>query len=389
MTESSRARGPLAGVRVVELAGIGPAPFCAMALSDMGADVVRIDRPAVGPAATGGIADITDGILARGRRSIAIDLKHPEGLATALDLIAAADICMEGFRPGVVERLGLGPADCLARNPRLVYGRLTGWGQNGPYAPRAGHDLNYIAVAGALAPVGRRDGRPVPPLNLVGDFAGGGMLLAMGLLAALLHARQTGEGQVVDAAMVDGAAYLMTMMYELLGRGGWVETRESNPNDGGAHFYDVYETADDQYVAVAAMEPQFYQRLLAGIGVDAADLPPQWDRAGWPAAKQRLAEVFRRRTRDEWCEILAGVDACVAPVLTMSEALSHPHNVTRETFVEVGGIMQPAPAPRFSVTPSPRPRPGAGAGAHTDEILRAHGLADGDIKALRASGAVA
>ena len=383
------AGGPLAGVTVVEFAGIGPAPFCAMALSDMGADVVRIDRPVVRPTGGGGLASITEGILTRGRRSIAVDLKHPDGLATALDLVSTADICIEGFRPGVMERLGLGPDVCLERNPALIYGRLTGWGQDGPYASSAGHDLNYIAIAGALAPVGRRDGRPVPPLNLIGDFAGGGMLLAMGLLGGLLHARQTGEGQVVDAAMVDGAAYLMTMMYELLGRGAWVEERESNPNDGGAHFYDVYETADGQYLSVAAMEPQFYEALLAGIGVDRADLPPQWDRAGWPAAKARLADIFRNRTRDEWCDLLDGTDTCVAPVLTMGEALTHPHNVARRTFVEVGGVLQPAPAPRFSKTPSAHPTAATAPGAHTDEILLERGMSEASIAALRSAGAVA
>ncbi|MHB1487893.1 MAG: CaiB/BaiF CoA transferase family protein [Acidimicrobiales bacterium] len=382
-------RGPLSGLSVVEFAGIGPAPFCAMVLSDLGADVVRIDRPADAAPDPGGLATITDGILTRGRRSIAIDLKHPDGVATALDLVGAADVCIEGFRPGVMERLGLGPDVCLGRNPRLTYGRLTGWGQEGPYASRAGHDLNYIAIAGALAPIGRRGARPVPPLNLVGDFAGGSMLLAMGLLAGVLHARATGEGQVVDAAMVDGSAYLMTMMYELLGRGAWVEERESNPNDGGAHFYDVYETADGKYLSVAAMEPRFFDTLLARIGVDPADIPPQWDSEGWPAAKEHLAAVFRSRTRDDWCDLLEGSDTCVAPVLTMGEALTDAHNVARQTFIDVGGVRQPAPAPRFSKTPAARPAASASPGAHTEEILAERGLSAESIAALRAAGAVA
>lgn len=381
-------QGPLSGVSVVEFAGIGPAPFCAMMMSDLGADVIRIDRPADGVPVGGGLETITDGILTRGRRSIAVNLKHPDGVAVALDLLGGADICIEGFRPGVMERLGLGPDVCLERNPRLVYGRLTGWGQDGPYAARAGHDLNYIAIAGALAPIGRRGSRPVPPLNLVGDFAGGSMILAVGLVAGVLHARATGEGQVVDASMVDGSAYLMTMMYELLGRGAWIEERESNPNDGGAHFYDVYETADSKYLSVAAMEARFFDELLARIGIDPADIPPQWDHDGWPAAKERLAGVFRSRTRDEWCDLLAGTDTCVAPVLTMGEALTDPHNVARRTFVDVGGVRQPAPAPRFSRTPTEIRRPPSHPGADTDQGLTAWGIEEPEIARLRQSGAI-
>lgn len=379
--------GPLAGIRVVELAGIGPAPFCAMLLADLGADVVRIDRPPVpGGDPRAGIGSLTDGILGRGRRSVALDLKHPDGLATALDLVAGADALLEGFRPGVTERLGLGPEVCLDRNPRLVYARLTGWGQDGPLAQRAGHDLTYIALAGALAPVGGE--RPVAALNLVGDFAGGGLLTAFGIVAALLEARGSGRGQVVDAAMVDGSAYLMTMMYELLGRGAWVEERESNPNDGGAPFYRTYETADGEHVAVAAMEPQFWAELVTRTGLDAADLPPQWDRAGWPELTRRLAAVFRTRTRAQWAAELADTDACVAPVLRMSEALAHPHNVARGTFTTVDGIAQPAPVPRFGRTPGAVARPAARAGEHTDEVLAEHGVAADRIAALRASGAV-
>lgn len=352
--------GPLTGVKVVEVAGIGPAPFCAMVLSDLGAEVVRIDRiPRPGGARGAGVDALTEGILGRGRRSVALDLKHPDGMATALDLVAEADALVEGFRPGVMERLGLGPNACLQRNPRLVYGRLTGWGQEGPYAQTPGHDLNYIALSGALAAIGRRGQRPVPPLNLIGDFAGGGLLLAVGIAAALVERDRSGRGQVVDAAMVDGSAYLMTMAYELLGRGLWMEEREANPNDGAAHFYDVYETADGEYVSIAAMEPQFYAELLERIGLADADLPPQWDRARWPELTDQLAAVFRSRTRAEWCALLEGTDACFAPVLRMSDAISHPHNVHRGTFTTVDGVAVAAPAPRFSRTPAAVARPAA------------------------------
>jgi alpha-methylacyl-CoA racemase len=383
--------GPLSGVRVLEIAGIGPAPFCAMMLSDLGAEVIRIDRiPAAdaGTTAASGVGTLSDGILGRGRRSVALDLKSPEGVALVLDLVADSDALIEGFRPGVLERLGIGPDECLRRNPKLVYGRLTGWGQEGPYAQAAGHDLNYIALAGALAPIGRRGERPVPPLNLIGDFAGGGMLLATGITAALVEAGRSGQGQVVDAAMVDGSAYLMTMMYELLGRGGWVQERGSNPNDGGAHFYDVYETADGEHVSVAAMEPRFYAELLDRIGLAAEDLPAQWDPASWPELSARLAEVFRTRTRAQWCELLEGTNACFAPVLRMSEAIEHPHNVHRGTFTTVAGVPQPAPAPRFSRTPGAVARPAARAGEHTDEVLAEHGVSAERIDALRRSGAV-
>lgn len=382
--------GPLAGIRVVEFAGIGPAPFCGMVLSDLGADVVRIDRipgpPADGPPT--GMATLTEGILGRGRRSVGVDLKNPDGKAVAADLVAGADALIEGFRPGVMERLGFGPEECLEVNPRLVYGRLTGWGQDGPYAQAAGHDLNYIALAGALAPIGRRGQRPVPPLNVLGDFAGGGMLLAMGLAAALVEAGRSGRGQVVDAAMVDGSAYLMTMMFELLGRGAWTEEHEANPNDGGAHFYDVYATADGRHVSVAPMEPQFYAELLRRLGPDADGLPEQWDRERWPEATERLAAVFRTRTRDEWCDLLEGTDACFAPVLTMSEAPSHPHNVHRATFTTLDGAPTPAPAPRFSRTPAAVAGPAPVAGQHTDQVLAEAGLPRERIDALRASGAV-
>lgn len=381
--------GPLSGVRVVEFAGIGPAPFCAMMLSDLGADVVRIDRPALPTAPVDpSMGSFVEGILGRGRRSIALNLKRPEAMSIALDLVAAADAVIEGFRPGVMERLGVGPDVCLQRNPKLVYGRLTGWGQDGPYALAAGHDLNYIALAGALAPVGRREGPPVAALNLVGDFAGGGMLMATGILAALHEAGRSGRGQVVDAAMVDGSAYLMTMMYELLGRGAWTERRQSNPNDGAAHFYDTYETSDGEYVAIAAMEPQFYAELIEKIGLADANLPPQWDRTRWPELRERLAAVFRTRSRAQWCAQLEGSNACFAPVLRMSEALTHPHNVARSTFTTVDGVAVPSPAPRFDRTPAGVARGASPPGEHTDEVLTELGTSAERIAELRGSGAV-
>jgi alpha-methylacyl-CoA racemase len=387
----SPATGPLSGVRVIEIAGAGPAPFCAMMLSDLGADVVRIDRipdlevdTTTGP----GMASFADGVLGRGRRSVAIDLKSAEGVAVVLDLVADSDALLEGFRPGVMERLGIGPEECFRRNPRLVFGRITGWGQDGPYAQAAGHDLNYIALAGALAPIGRKGERPVPPLNLIGDFGGGGMLLSVGVIAALLESARSGRGQVVDAAMVDGSAYLMTMMYELLGRGSWVQDREANPNDGGAHFYDVYETADGEHVSIAAMEPRFYAELLDRLGLPAEDLPAQWDPRNWPELSERLAAVFRTRTRAQWCELLEGTNACFAPVLRMSEAIHHPHNVYRGTFTTVAGVPQPSPAPRFSRTPAAVTRPAARPGEHTDEVLSERGLPSERIHRLRRSGRI-
>lgn len=381
--------GPLNGVTVVELAAAGPAPFCAMLLSDLGANVISIHRPSsVGTAPADPIAAMTEGTLGRGRRSVAIDLKSPDGLATAFQLLDRADVLVEGFRPGVTERLGLGPEECLARNPSLVYGRMTGWGQDGPNARAAGHDINYVALSGVLAHVGRRDQRPVPPLNLVGDFGGGGMLLALGVVAALFEQRSSGQGQVVDGAMVDGSALLMTMMYELLGRGAWDERREANLNDGGAPFYDVYETSDGKFLAVGAMEPKFYAELMDGVGM-VPGVADQWDRTQWPRTKERLAAAFRGRTRDEWCDLLEGTDACVTPVLTMSEAMRHPHNIARATFTEVGGILQPAPAPRFSRTQTEIQSPPVPAGEHTDAVLTELGLSNERIMALRARGIVA
>jgi alpha-methylacyl-CoA racemase len=380
--------GPLSGVRIIEIAGIGPGPFCAMMLADMGADVIRVDRA---QAVRGGDPSAPPAdVLNRGRRSVGVDLKHPDGVALVLDLVEGADALIEGFRPGVAERLGIGPDQCLERNPKLVYGRMTGWGQSGPYAHTAGHDINYIALAGALDPIGRAGGPPVPPLNLVGDFGGGGLVLAYGLVCALLEATHSGKGQVVDAAMVDGAAVLMTMFHAFTAMGIWNDQRGTNLLDTGAHFYDTYETADGKYVAVGSIEPQFYAELLrlTDLGDD-GDFAAQMDRSRWPELKERIAEVFRTKSRDEWCQIMEGTDVCFAPVLSMSEAPKHPHNVERGTFVEVSGITQPAPAPRFSRTAAEIQRPPAHAGQHTDEILAEAGLDAPRIAALREAGAIA
>jgi alpha-methylacyl-CoA racemase len=373
--------GPLRGVKVVELAGIGPGPFCAMLLADLGAEVLRVERPASNLPAW-------PTLLARGRRRLAVDLKHPEGAGVVLDLVAGADALVEGFRPGVAERLGVGPDACLARNPRLVYGRVTGWGQEGPLAQAAGHDVDYIALAGALHPVGPAGGPPVPPLNLVGDFGGGGMLLALGVVAALLETGRSGQGQVVDAAMVDGAALLTTQLHELLAAGLWTDHRGANLLDGGAPFYTVYETADGRHLAVGALEPEFYAELLQRVGLAEEELPAQLDRDGWPELRERLAEVFRTRTRDDWCRLLEGTDACVAPVLSPTEAPTHPHNRARTAFVDVGGVVQPAPAPRFSRTPCPRPEPPTTPHADPDQTLSGWGLSGKEVARLRSTGAI-
>ena len=379
--------GPLTGVRVIEIAGIGPGPFCAMMLADMGADVVRVDRAS---AVRGGDPDRPPlDVMARGRRSIGVDLKSLEGLDTVLSLVEGADALLEGFRPGVAERLGIGPDECLARNPALVYGRMTGWGQNGPYAPTAGHDINYISLAGVLHAIGRAGEAPVPPLNLVGDFGGGGMYLAFGMVCALLEARTSGQGQVVDAAMVDGAASLMTFMSGVRVSGMWKDERGTNMLDTGAHFYDVYETSDGRHISLGPIEPQFYAELRELLGLHGSEWDPQHDRARWPELKQKLAAVVAQRTRDEWCELLEGTDTCFAPVLSPSEAPEHPHNRERGTFTEVAGVVQPGPAPRFSRTPGAIRRPPPHAGQHTDEILAEHGLDAEAIAALRASRAVA
>jgi alpha-methylacyl-CoA racemase len=379
--------GPLEGIKVLEIAGIGPGPFCAMMLADMGADVVRVDR--AGNVMGGDPANPPADVLNRGRRSVGVDLKHPDGVDTVLALVEQADALIEGFRPGVMERLGLGPDECLARNPRLVYGRMTGWGQDGPYAHTAGHDINYIALAGALDPIGRRGEAPVPPLNLIGDFGGGGMLLAYGVVCGILSARTTGQGQVVDAAMVDGAAVLTAMFHGFRAMGIWQDERGTNLLDTGAHFYDVYETADGRYVSIGSIEPQFYAELLRLTGLEGEELPWQHDRNAWPELKERLAGIFRSKTRDEWCELMEGTDVCFAPVLSLPEAPEHPHNVHRETFVDRDGVVQPAPAPRFSATPVEVQRPPAHAGQHTDEVLADWGLDDEHVAKLRAAGAVA
>jgi alpha-methylacyl-CoA racemase len=378
--------GPLAGLRVVEMAGIGPAPFAGMLLSDMGADVVRIDRKGAG----GGDAFDSiksGGFLDRGRRSIALDLKKPEAIAAALALIEAADALIEGFRPGVMERLGLGPEVCLARNPGLVFGRVTGWGQTGPLAKSAGHDIDYIALTGALHAIGGKDA-PAPPLNLLGDFGGGAMALAFGVVCALLEARASGRGQIVDAAMTDGVALMMAMTYSLRAMGRWRDERQANALDGGAPFYGVYRCADGKWLAVGALEPQFFAALVAAIGLDARVFVDRWNPADWPALRLALEAAFARRTRDEWCAILEGEDACVAPVLDMEEAPRHPHNAARATFLFGHGAPQPAPAPRFSRTPPEIAGPPAAPGEHGEAILRERGFTTERIEALKQCGAL-
>jgi alpha-methylacyl-CoA racemase len=360
--------GPLSGVRIVEFEGIGPGPFCGMLLSDLGADVIRIDGPR--SRSGGGARDVTG----RGRRSISLDLKNPADVETCLALIEKADALIEGYRPGVLEKLGLGPDVVHARAPRVVYGRMTGWGQFGPLAKAAGHDLNYIALTGALWATGRKGEPPAPPLNLIGDYGGGALYLAFGLLAGILHARATGQGQVIDVAMTDGAASLTSMFWGLRAAGVWRDTRDANLLDGGAHFYDCYETSDGRWVSIGAIEPQFYDLLLEKTGITDPDFGHQMNAAGWPALSDKIAAVFRTRTRDEWSALMEGTDVCFAPVLDWTEAAAHPHNVARQTFVEVEGVVQPAPAPRFSATPgairSVAPKPGQ----HSAEILADWGI---------------
>ncbi|WP_430438007.1 CaiB/BaiF CoA transferase family protein [Oceanibaculum nanhaiense] len=385
MADTDR-KGPLAGLRIVEFAGIGPAPFCAMLLADMGAEVVRLDR--LEPSGLGIPKPARFELMNRGRRSVAIDLKQPEGVACALDLIARADALIEGFRPGTMERLGLGPDVCLARNSKLVYGRLTGWGQDGPLAHSAGHDMNYIALAGMLAGIGREGAPPTPPLNLVGDFGGGGMLLAFGLVCALLEAQRSGKGQVVDAAMVDGAALLGTMFFGLRAAGIHREERGRNLLDSGAPHYEVYECADGKYVAVAPIEAKFRRELLQRIGFDPAAFPDVEDSANWPAAKQLLAVRFREKSRADWCALLEGTDSCFAPVLDLDEAPEHPHNQARDAFPIIGGIAQPAPAPRFSRTAPALPAAPVAAGADSRAVLEGWGLDAARIETLFACGAV-
>lgn len=377
--------GPLAGVRVVEMVGIGPCPFAAMMLADMGAEVIRIDRKAApGEHNPYPMLGTRHDVMARGRRSLALDLKQPAGCLAALRLVEGADVLLEGFRPGVMERLGLGPGTCLERNPKLVYGRVTGWGQDGPLAPAAGHDINYVALSGMLHAMGRKDSPPAPPLNVVGDFGGGGMMLAFGVVCAVLAARQSGQGQVVDAAMTDGAALLGAMMYGLRGFGAWTGEREANLLDGGAPFYDTYACSDGKFIALGAIEPQFFAKLLALTGTVDESFAQRWDKAQWPRQKEGLAALFARRTREEWCRLLEGSDACFSPVLDMAEAPQHPHNAARHTFVEIDGVTQPAPAPRFSRTPPPMPSAPSNPGQDSDAILRDWGFTAESIEALRA-----
>lgn len=358
------AQGPLNGVKIVEFAGIGPGPFCGMLLSDMGADVIRIDRPGNGK--PGKAYDV----MSRGRRSISLNLKDPADVETCLKLIEKADGLIEGFRPGVMERNGLGPDVVLARNPKLVYGRMTGWGQYGSLAHSAGHDLNYIALTGALHAMGRDGEPPAPPLNLVGDYGGGALYLAMGLLAGIINVKNGGKGQVVDTAMTDGAASLTTMFWGMRAMGVWNDTRQDNMLDGGAHFYDTYETKDGKYVSLGSIEPQFYALLLEKAEISDPAFQAQNDRKNWPAMKEKMVDIMKGKTRDEWCEIMEGTDICFAPVLDWNEAAAHPHNVERKTFIEIEGVMQPAPAPRFSETPPEVQRRPAGIGEHTEEILK-------------------
>jgi alpha-methylacyl-CoA racemase len=355
-----------------------------MVLADLGADVLRVDRAEI----CGPDAETPADPLIRSRRSIGLNLKDSEGVRLLLQLAEQADVLVEGFRPGVAERLGFGPEVCLQRNPRLVFARMTGWGQEGPLAPTAGHDIDYIAISGALAPIGRAGERPVPPLNLVGDFGGGGMLLALGILAALVERASSGRGQVIDAAMVDGSALLTSFLYGFRARGAWSDERGTNLLDGGAPFYDTYQTADGRYVAVGALEPQFYAALLRGLGLADAGLPAQLDRSGWPELRRQFTAAFAARSRDEWAEIFAGTDACVAPILGMGEAPEHPHALARNAFVEVGGIRQPGPAPRFGRTAAAQPAPPPRPGADTDAVLAGLGLSEAAVDGLRAGGVV-
>ena len=378
--------GPLSGLRIIEMAGIGPGPFACMLLSDMGAEVIRVERMGA-MMSTGGIpSDIT----VRGRRSIAINLKSPEGIETLLKLIDTADALIEGFRPGVMEKLGVGPEVCLQRKPALVYGRMTGWGQDGPLSQAAGHDINYIALTGALGAIGRSDSGPVPPLNLVGDFGGGSLYLVMGLLAALLEAQRSGQGQVVDAAITDGTISLMAAIQGFKAMGLWDGERQSNMLDGGAHYYDTYQCADGKWVSIGSIEPQFYALLQEklGIDLDASDFMTQFDKTRWPALKDKITEVFKTRSQQQWIDLMEGSDVCFAPVLDMDEAPGHPHNVARQSFIERDGVTQTAPAPRFSRTPGAVQCSPVAPGADSEALLRELGLDDDAVDSLLTSGAV-
>ena len=377
--------GALTGVKVVEFAGIGPGPFSCMMLADMGAEVIRIDRAANVSAAEKSPATST---TLRGRRNIALDLKNPEAVAAALELCAKADILIEGFRPGVMERLGLGPDVVFARNPRIIYGRMTGWGQDGPIAHTPGHDINYIALTGALHAIGAKAGGPVPPLNLIGDYGGGALYMVVGVLAAYIETQRSGKGQIVDTSMVEGAASLMTPTFGYLAAGSWIEERESNRLDGGCHHYNVYETSDGHHICIGSNEPQFYKEMLATVGLGDAKLPAQTDRTQWPAMRAKLAAIFKTKTRAQWTELMEQKEICYAPVLSMSESMAHPQNVARGTFVTVDGVAQPGPAPRFTRTPSGIARGPAHSGQHSREVLADWGVDAGRIETLVASGAV-
>ena len=378
--------GPLEGVRVIEIAGIGPGPFAAMMLADMGAEVLRVVRTGTGGMSMAGNPRLD--FFNRNKRCVALNLKDPRATELALRLIEGADAVLEGYRPGVMEKLGLGPEVCLGRNPRLVYGRMTGWGQDGPLANSAGHDINYVALTGALHAIGERGGKPVVPLNLVGDFGGGGMFLAYGMVCALLEAAKSGKGQVVDAAMVDGASTLMAMMYAAFQSGFWSNSRGSNMLDGGAHFYGVYETADGKYVSIGSIEPQFYALLLEKLGIDPQSLPHQMDPRHWEALRDRFDVIFRTRSREQWCDLMEGTDICFAPVLGLDEVAHHPHMVSRGNFLHDGDVWQPAPAPRFSRTHPAAPTEPVASGADTDATLSAVGLSAQEISELRAAGVV-
>ena len=383
-----RMSGPLSGVKIVEIAGIGPGPFAGMVLSDLGADVIRVDRAQTVNPDNFGRKNLEP--LYRGRRSVGVDLKNPEGVETVLQLVERADALFEGFRPGVTDRLGIGPDVCLARNPRLVYARMTGWGKDGPMAQAAGHDINYIALAGALAHFGRPGGKPTPPLNLIGDFGGGGMFMVLGIVCGILEARQSGKGQVVDVAMVDGTSILNAMTWGFRAIGAFDEEHPgTNFLDTGAPFYDTYETADGKYIAIGSLEPQFYAEMMQRTGLADEGLPAQMDRAGWDTLRDRYTALFKTKTRDEWDEILRGTDACYAPVLTMTEAAQDEHMLARKTIVEIDGVAQPAPAPRFSRTPGEIERPAPWPGEHTDEILRDWGFDDATVAKLKGASAIA
>lgn len=374
--------GPLTGIRVVEMAGIGPGPFTAMMLSDLGAEVIRVDR--LSHKGTGHRANV----LNRGRKSIAVDLKNPRGVETTLRLIEQADVVLEGFRPGVMERLGLGPEECLSVNPRLIFGRMTGWGQTGPLSQAAGHDINYISIAGALGAMGYADRPPAPPLNLVGDFGGGAMYLLTGILAALVERATSGQGQIIDAAMTDGTASLLSPFFGLMAMNMWTTDRFSNRLDGGAFYYGSYECSDGKYISIGSLEPQFYALLLEKAEITDPEFQEQLDAAAWPAKREKLNQLFKTRTRQQWCDIMEGTDVCFAPVLDLKEAPTHPHNIDRKTFVELDGVVQPAPAPRFSRTQGEIQGPAAMAGEHTREVLSAWNFTDQEIGELQASGAI-